>query len=134
MARTCILRAFGLQISCLSLVSRLLLFCFVFVFLLLLKPRPFFQSFFVLRYACAPAATRASSFFFLFFWACRFFSSIFCTITVFFSYIWRVCMSSHGSPFRMVFFDLVTTGRIFYISLRENFDQSIKYESPDFGT
>ena len=35
------------------------LFCFVSVFLLSLKPRPFVQSFFVLRYACAPTATRS---------------------------------------------------------------------------
>ena len=43
------------------------LFCFVFVFMLLLKPRPFVQSFFVLRYACVPTATRVFSFFPLFF-------------------------------------------------------------------
>ena len=52
MARTCILRAFGLQTSYrFSLVIGL--FCFVFVFLLsLVEPPPFVQSFFVLPYAC----------------------------------------------------------------------------------
>ena len=44
---------------CLSLVLRL--FCFVsFLFILLsLKPRPFVQSFFVLRYTCVPIARRS---------------------------------------------------------------------------
>ena len=45
--RTCVLRAFGLQMSCLlSLagVTFVLLFCFVFVFMPSLKPRPFVQS------------------------------------------------------------------------------------------
>ena len=40
------------------------LFCFVFVFFRSLKPRPFVQSFFVLRYACAPTATRSLNCFF----------------------------------------------------------------------
>ena len=50
---------------------------FVFVFMLSLKPRPFIQSFFVLRYACAPIATRSylttvfASFFFFFFFLIR---------------------------------------------------------------
>ena len=47
------------------------LFCFVFVFLLSLKPRFLVQSFFVLRYECAPTATRSyltrSESFFVFF-------------------------------------------------------------------
>ena len=60
MAQTCILRAFGLQMSCrLSLVLRLLLFSFVSVFFLSLEPRPFIQSFFVLRCTCAPTGTRS---------------------------------------------------------------------------
>ena len=74
MERTYILRAdVVLSFSGVTLV----LFCFVFVFFLSLKPRPFVQSFFVFRYACAPTATRScltksasffvfvSSFFFL---------------------------------------------------------------------
>ena len=47
MARTCMLREFGLQMSCrLSLVLHYMfcLLCFVFVFMLSLKPRPFVQS------------------------------------------------------------------------------------------
>ena len=55
-ARTCILRTFLFADAILS-ISRVtfifsVLFCFVFVFLLSLKPRPFVQSLFVLRYAC----------------------------------------------------------------------------------
>ena len=62
---------------CLSLVLRS--FCFVsFFFLLSLKPRPFVQSFFVLRHACV-------LFRFCFFVSLEMslFPSIFCTITVF---------------------------------------------------
>ena len=47
--------------------SAFVLFCFLFVFVILLKPRPFVQSFFFLRYACVSTATRVlsvSSFFF----------------------------------------------------------------------
>ena len=84
---------------CLSLVLRLF-FCFVFVFFISLKPRPFVQAFFVLRYACTPTATRSYltnvcvlffvflSFFFLFLWRCGF-SEYFCTITVLL-FVWRV--------------------------------------------
>ena len=68
--------------------------CFIFVFLLLLKPRPFVQSFFVLRYACAPTATRSYlttvcvlfcfvSSFFVFVMEMSLFLGIFCTITAF---------------------------------------------------
>ena len=59
------------------------------------KPRPFVQSFFVLRYACVPTAIHVFLPF-LFFLFCRerslfrvFFPSIFCTITSFL-FIWRV--------------------------------------------
>ena len=52
-ARTCILRA-DVVLS-FTLVT-FVLFCFIFVFLISLRPRPFVQSFFVLRYACAPLA------------------------------------------------------------------------------
>ena len=46
-AQTCILRAFGLQMSCrFSLALRLFCFVFVLVFMLSLKPRSFVQSFF----------------------------------------------------------------------------------------
>ena len=55
-ARTCILRAdVVLSFSGVTFV----LFCLVFVFLISLKPRSFVESFFVLRYACAPTATRS---------------------------------------------------------------------------
>ena len=74
-------------------------FCFDFVFLLSLKPRPFVQSFFVLRYACAPTATRSylttacvlfsSCFFlFLFLWECRFFRVFLYHYR--FLFVWRV--------------------------------------------
>ena len=53
------------------------LFCFGVVFLLSLKPRLFVQSFFVLRYACAPTATRVSSYFSL---EMSLFPSIFVTL------------------------------------------------------
>ena len=73
-ARFCILRAFGLQMSCLSLVLRLFCLFRLFAFTEAATLRPI-----VLRYACVPTATRASSFF-LGMW---FFPSIFCTFTVF---------------------------------------------------
>ena len=99
---------------CLSLVLRS--FCFVLFrfrfFFLSRKPRPFVQSFFVLRYACAPSASPSYHLFLL---RCRFFGV--------FSYHYRfffVCCRSYVFYFRMVFFYLVTTGRIFYISLCEN--------------
>ena len=65
---------------CISLVLRL--FCFVSFsfFLLSLKPRPFVQSFFVLRYACAPTATRS-------YHCLRPFSFLF--LPFFFSLLWR---------------------------------------------
>ena len=69
------------------------LFCFIFVFFLPLKPRPFVQSFFVLRCTCAPTATRnylttVCVFLFLFLPFCCFFGGVafseyFCTIPVF---------------------------------------------------
>ena len=67
------------------------LVCFVFVFLLSLKPRPFVQSFSVLRYACASTATRSYLrticvlflFFFLSLEKMPLFPSIFCTISGF---------------------------------------------------
>ena len=77
------------------------LFCFVFVFMLSLKPRPFIQSFFILRYAGASIATRV------------FFLSSFClfgdvAFSEYFLYHCRfsLCMESTTSyvfPFRMVF-------------------------------
>ena len=60
-ARTCILRA-DVMLSFSGVTFAL--FGFVFVFILSLKPRPFVQSSFVLRYACVPTAIRVSSSFF----------------------------------------------------------------------
>ena len=60
--------------------------------MLSLKPRPFVQSFFVLRYACAPTATRSYLttvcllFFVLVSLETSLFPSIFCTSTVFSPY------------------------------------------------
>ena len=94
----------------------LCLFCFV-SFSYVLLSRPFVQSFFVLRYACAPTATRYfnclgpfSFSCFSFIWRCRRFS-----------FVWYV------SSFRVVLFCLVTTtGWTSYISSCENsIDQSI---------
>ena len=96
-------------------------FCFVFVFMLSLKPRPFVQSSFN-TYAGAPII--ATSVFF--FWGgggsfCLFvfgdvsFSEYFlyhCR----FLFEWKVRRTFFPSD-RMVFFYLVTTGWIFYISL-----------------
>ena len=88
-ARTCILRAFGLQTSCrLSLVLRV--FCFR-ILAFTDAAALFVQSVFVLRYTCAPTATRSylttvCVLFlflflpFLFLWRC---SSTFCAISVF---------------------------------------------------
>ena len=114
MARTCILRAFGLQMSCrLSLVLRL--FCFVlFHFRLFVFIEAVAFGSIVLRYACATTATRsygdvAFSYFFL-------------------PLPFSLCTESTSYVlfFRMVFFYLVTTGWIFYISLFENYvNQSI---------
>ena len=59
----------------------LFLFSFVFVYMLSLKPRPFVQKFFVLRYACVPTATRVLPFFS--FRGDVAFSEYFRTITVF---------------------------------------------------
>ena len=72
----------------------------------------------ILRYAGAPIATRLFFFFFLLFlWRCRFFRLFFVPSP--FSF----CQStSNFISFRMVFFYLVTTGWIFYISLSENLD------------
>ena len=81
-ARTCILRAFGLQMSCrISLVLRL--FCFVFVFILSLKPRPFVQSFF--DNMQAPRQPHVFLFYFFPFVSLdlSLFPSIFCAIAVF---------------------------------------------------
>ena len=94
-ARTCILRAFFwcadavLPFSCVTFV--LFLLCFLFVFLISLKPQ---RS--VLRYACAPTATRSylttvCALFFLFpftfLWRSRFFRV---TIHCRFLIVWRV--------------------------------------------
>ena len=130
-ARTCILQ--GDVVLSFSGVT-FGLFYFVFVFLLLLKPRPFVQSFFVLRYACDPTATRSyittvcvlsrfCFFLFLFLWRYRFFRVCFHRVTRFL-FVWRVRRTF--SPLRMVLLYLVTTGWIFDISSCES---SIKSKS-----
>ena len=109
---------------------------FVFVFLFLQKPRPFAQSFFVLRCACAPTATRSYLtticalfcfyfFLFLFLWRCRFFQLFLYNCR--FLFVWRGRRTWYVFSFWMVFFFyLVTMGWIFYISLRENSINQIK--------
>ena len=125
-ARTCILRA-DVVLSFSGVVT-FVLFCFVFVFFFLsLKPRPFAQAFFVLRYTINTILLSACFFvfvssLFLFLWKWRFFRV--------FLYHCRFshCMesTSYVFSFRIVFFYLVTTGWIFDISLCENsINQSI---------
>ena len=102
MARTCLFRAFGLQVSCrLSPVS--LLFCFVFVFILSLKPRPSVQLFFDMQAPRQPHVFL--SFFLLFLWRCRFFR-VFLLPLPFYR-----CMKStpYVLSFRVVFFYLVAS-------------------------
>ena len=116
MARTCILRAFGLQMSWrLSLVLRLFSFAwfriYAFVEAVALRSVD-------LRYVGAPIATRVSfflSFSLLFIWRCRFFRVFFVP------YPLSLCIESTSNvlSFRMVFFYLVTTGWIFDIGLCE---------------
>ena len=112
MARTCILRAFGLQMSTRpSLVLPLFLFCFVFASMLSLKPRPFVQSFFDMQ---APRQPHVFLSFFLCFFDVAF-SEYFVSLP--FSLINSIESTSYVFPFRMVFFYLVTTDWIFDISL-----------------
>ena len=78
----------------------------------------------VLRYASAPIATRVFFYLFIFFflWRYRFFRVFFVPFPL------SLCMEStyYVLSFRMVFFYLVTTGWIFYISLCKNsINQSI---------
>ena len=92
-----------------------LLFCFVFVsrfFSLSLKPRLFVQSFFVLRYACAPTATRSyhclRPFSFFVSLVMSLFLSTFVPLP--FSLINSMKRTSYVFSFRVVFFYPVTTG------------------------
>ena len=104
-------------------------------FLLSLKPRPFVQSFCVLRYACAPTTTDRLTVHVLFFplGRCPFFRVFFCI-----ALLYRFLIVSYEDnvvrfPLRagvflpcyhgLVFFYLVTTGWIFYIS---SYETSIK--------
>ena len=92
------------------------LFCFVFVFKISLKPRPFVQSSFDMQ-AGHPIATRVSLFFiFVYLGMSLFFRFFFGTIAVF-SLYGEYNTSYVLISFRMVFFDLVTAGWIFCISL-----------------
>ena len=123
--------------SSVSGVKFVFYFCLVFVFLLSLKPRPFVQSsfvlrssFFVLRYACAPTATRSylTTVCVLFLLFCFFlFFFFFLDMSLFPSFfvplLFSLCMesTSYVFPFRMVFFCLVTASWVFdIISLCEN--------------
>ena len=135
-ARTCILRAFSLQMPCrLSPVLHIFLFCFVFVFLLSLKPWSFVQSFFVLRYACVPTATRgcltAVCVFFVFvaYFFCFFGDVAFSECSISVPLPFSSCMEStwNVSPFGMLFFYLVTTGWIFCIIVCEHSINSINH-------
>ena len=119
MARTRILRAFGLQIPCCrSLVLSLFCFCFFFVLvsMLPLKPPPFVRSFFDMH-ACAPTATLSclttGCALFLFLRRRRFFRVFLYHCC--FLFVWRVCRTLFP-PFWVVFFYLVTAGLIFYFS------------------
>ena len=128
MAWTFIIRAFGLQMSCcLSVVLRL--FCFVlFHFCLFASNRAAALRSIVLRYACAPTATRSyltsvwvifciCLLFFFLLWRCRFFR-----VFLYHSLPFSLCMesTSYVFSFRMVFSYLVTTGWILDIRLCEN--------------
>ena len=122
MARTCILRAFGLQ------MSWCFLWCYVCFVLLCFVSRLYafveaaaLRSI-VLRYAGVPIATRVSFFsFFSFF--CLFGMSLFPS-TFFVPFPLSLCMDYRVRrtffPSGWCFFYLVTTGWIFDISLYEN--------------
>ena len=100
-----------------------------YVGMLLPKPRPFVQSFFVLRYACVPTAARVSSFFFSFFF---FFEDV-AFPSVFVPLPFSFCKESTSSVslFRVVFFYLVTMGWSFDIRL---YDNSINYKNNTSAT
>ena len=87
-----------------------ILFCFVFVFMIYLQPRPFVQSFFDIQAPRQPHVFL--SFFLLFIWRCRFFRVFFVPFPL------SLCMErmSYILSFRRMFFYLVTTGWIFYIT------------------
>ena len=118
MARTCILRAFGLHIHAMTFFSGVtfVLFCFVFVFILSLKPRPFIQSPFDMQAPRYPHVFL--SFFFSF---CSFGDVPFSEYFLYhcrFLFVWRI--RHKFFPFELpMFFYLVTTGCIFYISFCE---------------
>ena len=117
-ARTCILRAFGLQTSCrLSLVLRV--FCFR-ILAFTDAAALFVQSVFVLRYTCAPTATRSYlTTVCALFCFCSFLFCFFGDVRVLFVPLpFSLCMesTSYVFSFRVVFFYLVTTGWMFYIS------------------
>ena len=89
MARTCILRAIGLQMQrCLSLWCYVCFAFLRFVFMLSLKPRPFVQSSFDMQapryYTCFFIFL-----FFLFIWRCHFLRVIFLHHCRFFV-VWRI--------------------------------------------
>ena len=126
MARTCILRAFGLQMPWRFFSGvTFILFCFVFRLYALVEAAA--RRSIVLRYAGVPIATRVSFFVLFFFccwfiWRCRFFRVFFRFLFV----VWRVRRTFFPSGW--CFFYLVTTGWIFDISLCENpINQSIQY-------
>ena len=126
LARTCILWAFGLQMLCrLSLVLR---------FFLLFTEAAALRSI-VLRYVCVPTSTRSylttTCVLFVLFLLLPLEMSLFPSNFV--PLPFSLCMesTSYVFPFRMVFFYLVTTGWIFYISLLR--DNSINSTHSDFS-
>ena len=120
MARTCILRAFGLQMSCLSLVLRLFLFRLRFRLYIFIEAAALRST--VLRYVCTPTAKRSylttvCVLFFPFFFS---FGDVVFFRVFFVPLPFSLCMESTRPcvfPFRIVFFYLVTKGWIFDISL-----------------
>ena len=127
MARTCILRVFGLQILSWRLSLVLRLFCFASFRLYAFVEVAALCSKNVLRHAGVPIATRTCIFFYFFPFVClEVFPSIFCTISAFSLY--GLESTSYVLSFRMVLFYLVTTGWIFDIRLCEDsINQSINH-------
>ena len=129
MARTCILRAFGLQTPWRFLSGvTFVLFCFVFHLYAFVEAAALRSI--VLRYAGVPIAIRVS-FFLLLVWRCRFFRVSILYHFRFLS-VWRERRTFFPSGW--CFFYLVTTGWIFDISLLCEFSvNSIKIQCKDIN-
>ena len=119
MARTCILRAFGLQMPWRFFSGvTFVLFCFVFRLYAFVEPAA--HRSIVLRYAGVSIATHVS---FFFFFSCLFVyleMSLFPSICFRFLFVWTIEYAVRSFLPDGVFFYLVTTGWIFDISLCEN--------------